>query len=274
MAPSNDPDGSGQRSPEVVRWNEIPSTRWTLVGRAGGRPADAAGAADARGAMDELLRLYLPVLRGHLLSTLRLAPDRTDDLLQGFLADRVVERNLIAQADASRGRFRRFLLTALNRYVTDAHRRESAAKRQPAAGAPLSMDGLIEQRDAGPTAAEQFDRLWANEVIAEVIRRTCETCKTNGRADLWTVLEARILQPVTAGIAPTPHEDLARQLGLPDAAHAANLLATAKQLFARVFRDVVGEYVASHCMSDADALARAVDEETKEIWAVYAARSG
>lgn len=269
-----DPDSSRKPQPgsaDVLRWDQVPSTRWTLVGRAGG--ATPASPLDTRRALEELLRLYLPVLRGHLTGTLRLRTDRADDLLQGFLADRIVERNLISQADAARGRFRRFLLTALNSYVTDAHRRESAAKRQPAGGPPLPLHDLAEQAAAAPTAAERFDRLWANEVLAEVLRRTRASCKVNDRMPVWTVLEARILQPVTAGIPPVPHSELARQLRLESDAQSANLLAAGKQLFTQVFRQVVSEYVRP-ASSEAGpaALESAVDQEIREIWTIFAAR--
>lgn len=270
----SDPDPkrrSAHNAAEVLRWDQIPSTRWTLVGRAGG--ANVAGPGETRTAMDELLRVYLPVLRGHLTTTLRVHPDRADDLLQGFLADRVVERNLIAQADASRGRFRRFLLTALNRYVTDAHRRDSSGKRQPAGGPPVSLEAFADLPDSEPTAAARFDRNWANEVLAEVMRRTRASCKADNRMKVWSVLEARILQPVSTGVPPTPHSDLARQLGLTDPAQSANFLAAGKQLFTQFFREVVKEYVTPASSGrDPEALDRAVAEEIRELWTIFAAR--
>ena len=269
----SEPDSSHQQRPsaaDLLRWDEIPSTRWTLVGRAG--RAHSAGSVDARSALDELLRLYLPVLRGHLLSTRQVRPDRADDLLQGFLTDRVVERNLIAQADASRGRFRRFLLTALNRYVTDTYRRDSAAKRQPAGGSPLSLDDVGEPVGSQPAAAEQFDRLWANEVLAEVMRRTRSACKGTNRMVVWAVLESRILLPVTAGLAPVPHPELARRLNLQDAAQSASLLSAGKQLFTQVFRQVVGEYVLPGGIANPNKADHEIDEEIREVWSIFAGR--
>jgi RNA polymerase sigma-70 factor (ECF subfamily) len=272
-----DPDPPRHRNPsgaDLLRWDEIPSTRWTLVGRAAGKERGDTGSA-----LEELLHLYLPVLRGHLVTTLRLRADRADDLLQGFLADRVLEvleRNLIAEADASRGRFRRFLLTALNRYVTDMHRRESASKRQPTGGPPLSLEALAEPAAPEPGAAAQFDRLWANEVLREVMRRTRATCKDNNRLTVWAVLEARILIPVTTGMPPAPHRELASQLGMAEAAQSATLLAAGKQLFMQTFRQVVGEYVQVSRGAEGDpkpsALEQAIDEEIRDLWTIFSAR--
>ena len=86
----------------------FPSTDWSEVEEAGGGSGPA-----AREALGELLVRYLPALRAHLVRRLRFTPDEAEDLLQGFIADKVVERGLVARADRRRGRFRTFLLAAL-----------------------------------------------------------------------------------------------------------------------------------------------------------------
>ena len=53
------------------------------------------------------------------------------DLTQAFFCEVVLHRQLIQQATHSKGRFRAFLLAALDRYLIDVYRRESAAKRCP-----------------------------------------------------------------------------------------------------------------------------------------------
>ena len=70
-----------------------------------------------REALDELLRLYLPALRAYSLYRRQIEPDRAEDLLQGFVVRQVLERGLLTKADASRGRFRSFLLKSLQNYV-------------------------------------------------------------------------------------------------------------------------------------------------------------
>src|SRR4051795_12436921 len=94
------------------RFSPFPTTRWSLVGRAAARGTD-----NGRLALSELLQIYLPALKAHLVGPLRIDEHRADDLLQGFLADKVVEQNMIALADPTRGKFRTFLLTALERFV-------------------------------------------------------------------------------------------------------------------------------------------------------------
>src|SRR5215212_10447827 len=102
--------GSGPGQPPTagaaVTSDSFATTRWTLV-----LTAAADGSAAARRAMAELCALYWYPLyafirrRGH-------DPDSAQDLTQGFFA-RVLERNIVGTADPQRGRFRSYLLGAL-----------------------------------------------------------------------------------------------------------------------------------------------------------------
>ena len=79
----------------------FPSTQWSLVDRA------AAGDAKARQrALGDLLQRYLPALRAHLVFKKRIDQERAEDLVQGFVTNKVIEQGLIARADPGKGRFR------------------------------------------------------------------------------------------------------------------------------------------------------------------------
>src|SRR3954451_9800212 len=116
----------------VSTYIRFPSTDWGIisaVGRTGpGR----------RVALGELLVRYLPVLASYLQVRWRISPDRADDLLQGFVAAKVLEQDLVARADRNKGRFRDLLVTTLDRYVVSEFRK--AAAGQPASGNPASLD--------------------------------------------------------------------------------------------------------------------------------------
>ena len=60
---------------------------------------------------------------------MRLVPEDADDMLQNFLSGPVLERDLISRAEKEKGRFRNFLLVALNRHVLNELR---AADRKKA----------------------------------------------------------------------------------------------------------------------------------------------
>lgn len=237
----------------------FPATRWTLVGRAGGADAVAQPLA-----IVELVRMYAPALRAHLLQSLRYDEHRADDLLQGFLADKVLEQRLIGHADRQRGRFRTFLLTALDRYVVDEHRRAAAAKRSPR-GRVLDID---DQRDILPTRADApgrhhaFDVAFAGQVLGEVLAMMRRLCEQTDRTDLWHVFEARYFKPATENVAPEPHESLAKRLGLASAREAANLLVTAKRMFTRMFKSAVARYASDE---------EEIRGEVTELWRIFAA---
>ena len=72
----------------------FPSTRWSLVARAGQIDPES-----RREALGELLGRYLPALRAHLIHHKRLAPEKADDLVQEFITSKILEKDLIARAD-------------------------------------------------------------------------------------------------------------------------------------------------------------------------------
>jgi hypothetical protein len=237
----------------------FPATRWSLVGRAGGVDSVAQPIAIA-----ELVRMYAPALRAHLLQSRRGDMHRADDLLQGFLADKVLDQRLVGHADPNCGRFRTFLLAALDRYVVDMYRHDSARKRS----APGEVFDVENQRDvlsagrgAGPSDA--FDLAWAREVIGEVLANMRQQCDQLQRPDLWTVFEVRYLKPATEDVAPEAHESIAERLNLESAQQAANLLITAKRMFTRVFQSVVSRYAADK---------NEIHEEVSEFWRIFSTK--
>lgn len=206
---------------------QFPATQWSLVDalRAGDE-------AERRRVLGVLLGRYLPALRAYLVAGKRVEAGRAEELLQGFVADKILERDLMGRAEAARGKFRTFLLTALQRYVIDRGR----AEKVRAAG---SIDD-VDVADAG--RADAFEVAWGREVLREALKRMRENCGKWGRADLWAVFEGRVLGPALEGKAAVAYEDLMPRFGWGTAAQASNALVTAKRMFERELRGVIGEY--------------------------------
>ena len=240
---------------ESGRFAPFPTTRWSLVGRAA-----LPGSANGPLALGELCQIYLPALRAHLVGPMRVEENRADDLLQGFLTDKVIEQNVLAAADPKRGKFRTFLLTALERFAIDAHRHETARKRAPASKM-LDVDDHAERVVEHVDPSEAFDRAWATTVLGEVMRRMRAEAEATERPHLWGIFEARMLLPITDGTPPPSHEDLAKQWSLDSPTQSANALGSAKRLFTRTFRAVVAEYAADESE---------VDSEIRELWEIFA----
>jgi hypothetical protein len=252
------PDDGSAKDRSADSSGQFPPTRWTLVARAG-----EFDVGESAGAIAEIVRLYAPALRTHLLRAMKHNPDLVDDLLQGFLTDKVLEQRLVGFADASRGRFRTFLLTALDRYVVDEFRAASAKKRSPR-NAPLDVDEMLD-RLAAEEVRSAFDQSWAGEVVGEVVERMREHCKQSARPDVWDVFEVRYLKPAIHGGEPEPHASIARRLKLDSVEQAANLLVTAKRMFTRIFKSVVGRYA----IDDDE-----VRSEVAELWKIFAGSRG
>lgn len=227
----------------------FPTTQWSLVLCAGHSTES-----QRREALDALLRRYLPALRAHLLIR-RVAPaGQVDDLLQGFVADKVVGRHLIAEVRREKGKFRTFVAVALDRYVVSQLRRERSTLRRPAGGALVPLDDN-DPADLTPSCHQAFNIAWAAEVVAEARRRMRAECEASGRDDVWAVFADRVIGPTLDRAEPTPYAELAARLGLASEAQAANLLVTGKRAFTRALRAVVADYVTDEGLVDEEVLA-------------------
>src|SRR6185503_3681234 len=97
------------------------TTHWSMVIAAGG------DGTHARAALSKLCELYWYPLyayvrrRGH-------SPEDAQDLTQEFFS-RLLERNWLGSADREKGRFRSFLLGAINHFLADQWDKARAKKR-------------------------------------------------------------------------------------------------------------------------------------------------
>ncbi|HOY58953.1 MAG TPA: hypothetical protein PK640_12585, partial [Verrucomicrobiota bacterium] len=107
-------DSSSEGSAESNRapYGAFPFTSWTMVQRV----ADCDEAVAFR-ALEALVELYRQPLQSHLLRRWPRSPEQAEDWLQSFLYEKVVRDGLIRRARRERGRFRTFLLNALDNFV-------------------------------------------------------------------------------------------------------------------------------------------------------------
>lgn len=224
------------KSPTHGHWM-FPPTQWSLVAYvARCRNEDPV-------ALGELLSRYLPALKAHLVLKKGIDAEYAEDVLQGFVADKVIQRNLLAAATRRKGKFRTFLLTALDRYAWNRLRDENAKKRRPRELLSLDADGAKELVISAERTSDPFDEIWAKDVIAEALRLTEAECSHSGRSDVWGVFQSRILSPLFDGTEPVPYERIIEKFGFKSPIQASNVLTTAKRMFARNMRSVIAEYV-------------------------------
>ncbi|HKE02353.1 MAG TPA: sigma-70 family RNA polymerase sigma factor [Planctomycetota bacterium] len=212
----------------------FPTTHWSRL-RAGG---DA-----EREALDALARAYWWPIHAYLRAALRRSPDDAGDLAQDFFLW-VAESGFLAKADPERGRFRAFLKTALRNYVSDADRRERAAKRGGAARhVPLAPDEReppeIEDR-ASRTPDEALDAAWRAETIRRAIDRTRRELEGSGRELTFAVFRDYFLDPARE----VDYGAVAERHGITTV-DVSNHLQRAKRLYREQLRAVVMEGVGS-----------------------------
>ena len=230
---------------ESISWapRPFPSTHWSMVALVGN---DRGG---KREALEQLLLRYLPALKAHLVFRMRLSQDQAEDVLQSFVTEKVLEREFIQKADRSRGKFRTFLLTALDRFAIDCWRRDQVRKERSSAGAAID---IYEHEAPSPTRdGDVFDVAWAREVLGHVLRRMHSDCEESGRSDIWGVFEGRVLAPALQGKAPVSYQEMASRYAIQSPLKAANMLTTAKRTFRRCLYEAVREYV--HSEKDVEA---------------------
>ena len=222
---------------------------------------DAAGEgerAEGAAALARLLSRYAPAMRAHLVRRKRVPADRAEDLVQGFIMGKVLQKKLLGRADRTKGKFRTFLLTALDRYVISEYRAETAQTR--GGGKVATLDALAEPA-AAEGASDTFDVAWARGVLDRAIAAMRDECGASGRADVWGVFHDRLLAPTLHQSEPADYDTLIKRYGIATPTQASNLLITGKRAFARCLRAVLAEYAEGE---------EAIEAELRDLMAAVA----
>ncbi|MDF1798894.1 MAG: hypothetical protein P1V81_06940 [Planctomycetota bacterium] len=211
----------------------FPDTRWSLVGRSA-----AADDEVRREAIADLVDAYLPGLRAFLIKSRRLQADLADDVLQDFVADRILTSQLTRHADASRGKFRSLIVKALNNFTSTKLAQWRTANSRAAEAALVAVEFMGEE-----SSVDHFETEWLNCIVQRALESMRHDCRERGRDDIWDILELRVAAPNLEGAEPVEYDELVRRLKLDTPRQAINLLGAAKKAFTRHFRKAVAEQV-------------------------------
>jgi len=181
--------------------------------------------------------------------------DAAKDITQGFFCEVVLGRDLLPRADRAKGKFRTFLLTALERYVIDRHRMAVAGSRRPAGGivSLAGIDGAELPEPSQEASPEQaFYHAWASSLLDEVIGEVAGHYADVGQTAYWAVFRERCLSPILEGCPPTPLDELCHEHGIADPKRVTNMVVTVKRRLARTLRGKVRTWVDSDEQVDAE----------------------
>ena len=205
MARSDRNQGSGRKG-----GSGFVTTRWTLVLAAADSDSPESREALAALCQDYWYPLYVYARRrGN-------SPEDARDLTQGFFA-KLLEKNYLQSADRERGKFRTFLLTALQRYMANEWDRESAQKRG-GGQAPISLDlewaegGLVFEPSDDLTPEDIFEKCWALAQFDKVVDRMRDEMSLPGKERRFELLKGY----VTGESQDIPYRSVADELGVSE----------------------------------------------------------
>lgn len=174
--------------------------------------------------------------------------ENAKDLTQGFFHEIVLGRELIQQADQTKGRFRTFLLTALDRYVTSIYRKETAKKRLPEHGlAQLENADLpgLQLGESKATPELAFHYSWATSLLDEVLAKVRDEYCSTGRATYWEVFHATVVAPIFDNTEAPSLTELCDKYDIVSEKKASNMSITVKRRFATTLRNHLRQFVES-----------------------------
>jgi RNA polymerase sigma-70 factor (ECF subfamily) len=242
---------SPQEHPETTpagHW--VGSTHWSAV-LAAGQP----GSPRAAAAMEELCQTYWYPLYAYVRRR-GFEVEDAQDLTQDFFAG-MLENHWLKSADPKRGKFRSFLLGAMNHFLANDWRDARRLKR--GGGKPLvSLDDTAERRYALDAASDLtpekiYERRWAWSLFERAVRRLREQYAAAGKGRLYDALKGFLADDVADG----DYARLAAELDMTPGA-----VTTAVHRLRDRYRELVREEVAHTVANPAE-----VEDEMRSLLA-------
>jgi len=211
------------------------TTLWTLVHAAGNRSDEG------HAALSELVQRYWPSVYGYLRRTGK-QPDVASELTQAFFADVVLTRELFARADASKGRLRTLILSALKNYEVDQYRK-SDGQRYRLALSRTEFEEAERTLCAEPanSAEAEFDLRWALAQMREALRRCELHFSKGGKPGHWAAFAERVVRPCLGHFEAPPLSKVAIDHGFASPADAAAAIQTVKKRLLAILGEVAAE---------------------------------
>lgn len=184
--------------------------------------------------------------------------EEAKDLTQGFFHEVVLHRHIIEKADPAKGRFRSFLLMALNYYLSDVRDAETARKRIPKE--KLVRLDFIEETEL-PTSIQEltpedcFDSTWISMLLERALIQVEAQCHEDNKTVHWYVFRDRVLQPIMNQNTPPSLKDISSKYGIESDAAVSNMIVTVKRRLQKAMREnlrcsVISDELVDHEMKD------------------------
>jgi DNA-directed RNA polymerase specialized sigma24 family protein len=189
------------------------------------------------------------------------------DLTQSFFHEIVLNRDFVVRFDKAEGRFRSYLLHALNQFLIDKQRVESAQKRIP-------RDKLVPLDIAEPPELPQnvtnlgfedcFNYVWKTELLDRTLSQVKTYYFEQGMETHWYAFNDRVVQPILQGNEPPSLREICNKNNIDDEIKASNMIVTVK----RRFQTALKKNLRSTVISDND-----LEDELKEIFVFFSKKA-
>tara|TARA_R110002072_G_scaffold303099_1_gene493542 strand:+ start:293014 stop:293757 length:744 start_codon:yes stop_codon:yes gene_type:complete len=165
---------------------QFATTHWSLILAAGNRDHD-----EFQHALEKLCQAYWPPLYAYVRRRVSNIHE-AQDLTQAFF-ERLLDKQYLADADPSRGRFRSFLITAFKRFLSK-ERDKAAAQKRGGTRITFSADFASQDRNWGAlhdtlTAERIYERQWAVTLLNRVMTRLQREMERNGKSQQFNLLK-------------------------------------------------------------------------------------
>jgi RNA polymerase sigma-70 factor (ECF subfamily) len=231
-------------SPVPHRSPVFATTQWTVVLSAGRNDTLA------RDALARLCETYWYPLYSYVRRRNFSAPD-AEDLTQEFFA-RFLEHRWVESADRDKGRFRTFLLTALNHFLANEWHKANARKRGGGAKIlPLQFDTAetryVREPADNTTPEQHFEKRWALTLLEQVITRLGREYEKDGKQQLFQILHPCLIGDRTS----QPYESIAAALGTSEGA-VKSAVHRLRQRYRQLLRDEIAQTVSDPTLVDVE----------------------
>jgi len=217
--------------PPAGEHDSFPTTDWELFTQ-----LKSAQSPDRSDALRVLLSRYGPAIHRFLRLSKGMNAADADDLQSAFVIDKLLQSTtLFDRAEPTRGRFRSFLVRALQNYLTDRHRRSGGRREESLTSFHTSAI------TTSASESNAFDHAWACSVLQQALAKTHAHLLETGQSGTWEVFARRIADPILADCEPTPYPVLVAELALDGPIQASNLLSSAKRVFSRQLQSTLAD---------------------------------
>lgn len=168
--------------------------------------------------------------------SLRLSPDDASDMVHDFFISKVIDKNIVARANQSRGRFRSFISATFVNFVKDHWRTESS--KTEALKDFLSM--FKSDSESSVLAAITIE--WCRSLVHHALDQLQNECSETGRGTTWIAFRKWFVNPLIHGSVRPKIEELTDLLQTESDRQTYNKIETGKRAFARHLRSLVGLY--------------------------------